>query len=59
MDDEFDPEREEFVRQDDEEFNKLRSDLIPEVDHLNKVLRKRRYMKRVAKNQMYYFNHLQ
>ena len=43
VDDEFDPEREEFVRHDDEEFDKLRTNLIPEVDHLNKVLRKKRF----------------
>ncbi len=50
IDDEFDPEREEFVRQDDEEFNKLRNNLIPEVDHLIKRLRKKRASKHKAKN---------
>lgn len=55
VDDEFDPEREEFVRHDDEEFDKLRTNLIPEVDHLNKILRKKRFKKHVAKNEQYYF----
>lgn len=42
VNDEFDPEREEWVRHDDEQFNKLRNSLISEVSRINKALRKRR-----------------
>lgn len=54
VDDEADPEREEWVRQDDEEFNKLRHSLIGEVDRVNKVLRKRRFAQHVCKNKSFY-----
>ena len=53
-DDEADPEREEWVRHDDEEFDKLRSSLISEVHEISKFLRKRRYKKHVGKKQDYY-----
>ena len=44
-DDEFDPERKEWVRYDEERFNNLRHTLIAEVNCINKVLRKRRFIK--------------
>jgi len=50
MDDSCDSEREEWVRHDEEEFEKLRHALIAEVHRINKSLRKRRFMKHVAKN---------
>jgi len=40
LSEEFDPEREEWVRRDDEHFNKLRHSLISEVNQINKQLRK-------------------
>lgn len=36
LSEEFDPEREEWVRRDDEHFNKLRHSLISEVNQINK-----------------------
>ena len=53
-DDDADPEREEWVRHDDEEFEKLRNSLITEVQEISKILRKRRFMKHVSKNQEFY-----
>lgn len=50
VDDEYDPEQEEWVQHDDEQFNKLRLFLIAEVNRINKQLRKRRYMKHASKN---------
>lgn len=42
-DGECNPEREEWVRHDEEQFNKLRYTLISEVHQINKLLRKRRF----------------
>lgn len=53
-DDQFDPEREEWVRHDDEQFNKLRHSLITDVSRINKALRKRRLKKHIDKNQPFY-----
>ena len=50
VDDEYDPEQEEWVQHDDEQFNKLRLFLIAEVNRINKQLRKRRYLKHACKN---------
>ena len=50
VDDEYDPEQEEWVQHDDEQFTKLRLFLIAEVDRINKQLRKRRYIKHANKN---------
>lgn len=54
-DEECDPERAEWVRQDYEEFDKLRHSLIAEVHRISRGLRKRRNSKYAAKNHPFYF----
>ena len=48
-DDECNPERDEWVRHDEEEFEKLRYAYIAEVHRINKGLRKKRFVKLMAK----------
>ena len=47
----IDPEREDWERNDEQEFEKLRCALIAEVHVINKSLRKRRYIKHFEKHE--------
>lgn len=58
-DEEFDPEREESNRHDEEQFNKLRHALIGQVHRINKQLRKRRFQKHAGKNTQFYCSQAQ